>query len=147
MRTQLASFQRALPRLMLCGAAVLSLAACGTIPAPEPGGRWRALDRFSDVPTAILLKGHYVYYVAPVDGTLKGVLERWAADSGVALKYLSTHDFTLHSRAAEVRAEDLGTAVRLLSDAYAGYGLAVRFESGAIVVDVPFQAPSAEDAA
>ncbi|WP_432591916.1 hypothetical protein [Stenotrophomonas maltophilia] len=121
-----------------------TIAGCGTTPAPEFGGRWRPLDRFADVSTPILLQSRYVYYVAPVDRTLKGVLERWAADSGVPLTYRSAHDFTLHAGSSGVRATDLGTAVQQMESAYQRHGLQIRFESGTIVVRVAGDAANME---
>lgn len=125
----------------------VTLVACGTTPAPNYGGRWQPMDRLAPEATPILLQRHYVYYVAPVDNTLKGVLERWARDSGVPLDYSAAHDFTLHSVSGHVRADDLGTAVRMMQTAYQSYGLSIRFESGRIAVQavadasVPQEAP------
>lgn len=134
------------PSKLLCVSALLacSLVGCGTTPAPEFGGRWRPLDRFAPSATPILLQSSYVFYVAPVDRTLKGVLERWAADSGVPLKYRSAHDFTLHADSSRVRAGDVGSAVKQMEAAYIGYGLLIRFEGGAIVVRVAGDAAGVE---
>ena len=119
--------------LLLCIATVVA-AGCATAPAPDPAGRWRPVNRFGDAPQAIPLRPAYVYYAAPLDRTLKGLLERWAADSRMTLDYRHAEDFTLYSRVADVRSYDLRVAVGQLAAAYAAQQVAIAVEGDRIVV-------------
>ena len=117
---------------------VVSLSAlvsgCATPPAPEYGGRWRPVNRFSEAPQEIALQRSYLFYASPLDATLKTMLERWAADSKMALDYQAPVDYTLHAPVADVRSDDLGSAVSRLSTIYAAQRLAITVEGNRIVV-------------
>lgn len=65
--------------------ATLALAACGTPAAKDFGGSWKPLNQFQSSTTAIPLSQDYTFYAAPMDGTLKTMLTRWAGDSGMTL--------------------------------------------------------------
>src|SRR5580765_2605795 len=79
--------------LAIATAALMS--ACTTTPAPEFGGKWRPVNRFADTTREIPLNPAYTYYALPMDGTLKGVLVRWAKDTHVGLSYQLSSDYTL----------------------------------------------------
>lgn len=119
------------------GLLVILLAAtagCATKPAPEYGGRWKPVNRYAETPQEIPLHQTYLFQPAPMDGTLKTMLERWARDSRMALSYQHTSDFTLHAGVAPIRTNDLQEAVSQLSAAYGAQGIVVAAEGGQIVV-------------
>lgn len=101
------------------------------------------MNRFGSAPEAIPLQPAYLYYAAPVDRTLKGLLERWAADSHLALDYRHPADFTLYQRVSEVRSDDLRTAIGQLNALYAAQQVAVSVEGDRIVVRRPGSTPPA----
>jgi hypothetical protein len=120
--------------LPLMAAMTLALTACATQPAPEYGGRWKAVNRFAETTQEIPLYQSYVFYPSPMDGTLKNMLDRWARDSKMTLSYLHSSDFTLHSAVAQIHTNDLQQAVSQLSAAYAAQGVSVTTEGNQIVV-------------
>jgi hypothetical protein len=109
-------------------------AGCATKPAPEYGGRWKAVNHYAEAPQEIPLYQAYLFYPSPMDGTLKTMLERWARDSKMTLSYLHASDFTLHAAVADIRTNDLGQAVSQLSSAYGTQGVSVTTEGNQIVV-------------
>lgn len=113
------------------------VAACGTRPAPEYGGRWKPVNRYAETAREIPLHEAYVFHPSPMDRTLKAMLERWARDAGQPLSYLHDSDFTLHAGVAGIRTGSLAEAAAQLSAAYAGQGISVRVEDGRIVVRGP----------
>lgn len=121
-------------RTALLAAVAVLFAGCATPDAPDFRGRWKPLNQFSETPQAIPLHQGYVYQASPVDGTLKGMLSRWAKDSKLGLSYLHPNDYTLHASAARVRTYDLRAAAAELSAAYAGQGVRVSVEGAQIVV-------------
>lgn len=121
-------------RNALLAATAMSLAGCATPDAPDFRGRWKPLNQFAETPQAIPLHQGYVYQASPVDGTLKGMLSRWAKDSKMGLSYLHPNDYTLHASAARVRAYDIRAAAAELSSAYAGQGVRVSVDGTQIVV-------------
>ena len=110
------------------------LAGCATRPAPDFGGRWKAVNRFSVAAEEIPLHQTYVFYPSPMDGTLKNMLTRWAKDSKVTLSYLHPSDFTLHAPVAQLRTSDLQVAVSQLTAAYAGQRISITASNSQIVV-------------
>lgn len=115
-------------------ALIMALAACGTSPAPAFKGRWQPLNRFPATTQAIPLDAPYVFYASPMDGTLKQMLARWAADANMPLSYQHTADFTVHANAARVRTGSLSEALALLQSAYLAQRLDIIAEDGRIVV-------------
>jgi hypothetical protein len=113
------------------------VAGCATKPAPEYGGRWKAVNRYPTTPQEIPLHRDYAFYPSPLDGTLKAMLERWARDSKMTLSYLHSSDFTLHSAVAQIRTNDLNEAVSKLSLAYVAQGVMVSIAGNQIVVRDP----------
>lgn len=111
-----------------------ALSACAARPAPEYGGRWKAVNRYAEEPQEIPLYQSYVFYPSPLDRTLKTMLTRWARDSKMTLSYLHSSDFTLHNEVARIQTNDLGEAVSQLSSAYADEGVQVTAEGNQIVV-------------
>lgn len=119
--------------LVLIGS-LLALSGCATKPAPEFNGRWRPINRFSESPQEIALYQSYTYYAAPLDGTLKNMLERWAKDSKMSLSYLAPMDYTLHEPVAEIHTADIRDAASRLTAIYAPQSLVVSVEDSQIVV-------------
>ena len=113
---------------------IAMLAGCATRPAPDFGGRWKAVNHFSVVVEEIPLHQTYVFYPSPMDGTLKNMLTRWAKDSKMALSYLHTSDFTLHAPVAQLRTSDLQVAVSQLTSAYAEQRISITASNSRIVV-------------
>lgn len=112
------------------------VAGCATPPAPEYGGRWRPVNRFSEAPQEIALQQSYMFYASPLDGTLKTMLERWATDSKMSLDYQAPVDYTLYAPVADVRSNDIDNATSRLNAIYAAQRLAVSVEGNRIVVRV-----------
>ncbi len=110
------------------------LAACGTTPAPDYGGRWRPVNRFSAATEAIPLYQSYVFQASPMDGTLKKMLERWAKDTNMTLSYLHPSDFTLHAPVASVHTGSAQDAVSQLNAIYSAQHVGVAIEGNQIVV-------------
>lgn len=125
--------------LILCAAAC---AACATRPAPDISGRWKPVNHFAGSVQEIPLYQAYMFYPAPMDGTLKNMLERWSTDSSMTLRYLHPSDFTLHGSIGGMRTGNLADATDALNAVYAPYGVAINIEGGHILVqqvgaDVP----------
>lgn len=138
-------------RNMLCAAFLCStalLAGCATPKATEPRGKWMPVNRMAEAPQAIPLHSSYLYQSAPVDGTLKGMLTRWAKDSGLSLSYQHPNDYTLYGPVAKIHTVSIAEAVAALSAAYAAQGVLVVVERSQIVVSVAANAgDGAADAA
>lgn len=126
-------------------ALLLLLPACKTSPAPEPHGKWYPVNRFPAQTQAIRLSAAYVFYVTPMDGTLKNLLTRWARDSNMQLQYGIDMDYTLHAPAAQIRTSNMSDALAQLSALYRGQGVEIRTSPGLIVVAAPV--PSGDGAA
>lgn len=120
--------------VVLLAVLMAATAGCATKPAPEYGGRWKAVNRYAEEPREIPLYEAYVFYPSPMDGTLKAMLTRWARDSKMTLSYLHSSDFTLHSAVAQIHTNDLKEAVSQLTSAYAAQGVSVTTEGNQIVV-------------
>lgn len=125
------------------------LVSCATPEPPGWRGRWRPVNRLAETPSPIPLVERYVFHVSPADGTLRSLLARWAADTGMSLAYQHGYDYTLHQAAARVSTTDLHAAADLLTRAYAAQGLAVMVEGNRIVVRAApvASAPGAEASA
>lgn len=122
------------PLRPLLAALLLALSACGTTPAPGIKGKWQPVNRFADMPQELPLQQAYVYYAAPLDGTLKSMLERWARDSRMKLAYRHPSDFTLHAPVAQLRSGSLQDAAAELSRLYAAQGISISVQGDEIVV-------------
>ena len=120
----------------LLTAFTLGLTACATSPAPDVAGRWKPVNRYAEVPQEIPLQQAYVFFVSPLDGTLKNTLARWARDSKMTLSYLHSSDFTLHSPVATIRTNSLRDALNQISAAYASQQVNVVAEENQIVVRI-----------
>jgi len=118
------------------------MVGCATTPAPDFRGRWKAVNRYAADTREIPLHETYLFYPAPMDGTLKTMLTRWARDSNMSLSYLHTSDFTLHAPVARIRTGDLQDALSQLNTAYDGRGVVISVSQNQIVVRSLEQAPS-----
>lgn len=112
----------------------LALAACGTPSAPDYGGRWKPVNRFSAHATSIPITPDYVYFVSPLDATLTRLLTRWASDSGRRLDYGLPDDFTLHLPASAIRTNNLEAAAEALNRLYSAQGVFVDIQAERIHV-------------
>lgn len=92
------------------------------------------MNHYGEQPQVIPLRPAYVYYAAPVDRTLKGLLERWARDSHMALDYGHDADFTLYRPVADVHSDDLRSAVASLAALYVSQQVAIAIEGDRIIV-------------
>lgn len=115
-------------RLLGC-LCVLLLAACASSHAPDIAGRWKPVNRLATSTTAIPLHQDYVYQIAPMDGTLKVLLERWARDTGLTLEYGVDHDYTLVATLASIKTTDRAVALAELGRAYQQQGLELTSDS------------------
>lgn len=118
----------------LAGVFTLGLTACATSPAPDVAGRWKPVNRYSAIPQEIPLQQEYVFFVSPLDGTLKNTLARWAKDSKMTLSYLHSSDFTLHAPVATIRTSNMRDALNQITAAYASQQVHVVAEQNQIVV-------------
>lgn len=109
-------------------------AGCATRPAPDFKGRWKSVNRYAETTEAIPLHQSYVFQAAPMDGTLKNMLTRWAKDSKMSLSYLHTSDFTLHAPVEQVNTSSLEQAASQLTSIYAGQRVSVTVEGKQIIV-------------
>ncbi len=123
-------------RLVIGAALAIVLSSCATRPAPDFGGRWKNINRFSEETQAIPLQDAYLFYASPMDGTLKKMLERWANDSDMVLTYRHPMDYTLYSAVADIRTPSLQEAVSQLNAAYASQQVSVGVSGGEIVVRI-----------
>lgn len=121
--------------------ATLALMGCGT-PAPKDfGGPWKPVNRFQEQPTAIPLNQTYVYFASPMDETLKRMLTRWAKDSGLALSYQLSADFTLYTPVAQIRTVDIRAAAAQLNSIYSAEGVHVTVSDRQILVTLASAPP------
>ncbi|MGY3266662.1 hypothetical protein [Lysobacter sp. HA35] len=121
-------------RFLVVVAATASLAACATRPPPSATGRWMPVNHYDAQSIALPLRPAYVYYAAPVDRTLKGLLERWARDSKMELEYRHDSDFTLYRGVADLHGDDLRSTLAQLASLYAAQQVAIDVEGNRIVV-------------
>ena len=120
-----------------------ALAGCATRPAPDFGGRWKPVNRYSEAPSEIPLHQSYVFYPSPMDGTLKTMLARWAQDTSMQLDYQHYSDFTLHRGVSAINSTSLPDAIGQLNSAYAAQGVVIAREGDRIVVRTAPSAPAA----
>lgn len=113
---------------------VATTIGCSTNAAPGLKGRWQPVNRFAEAAEAIPIAKSNIFYVAPVDATLKTLLERWAKESEKKLSYQHPNDFTLHAQVAGIRTADLSLALVALDTAYAGHEISIAIEGQSIVV-------------
>lgn len=109
-------------------------AGCATRPAPDFKGRWKSVNRYAETTEAIPLHQSYVFQPAPMDGTLKNMLTRWAKDSKMSLSYLHSSDFTLHAPVEQVNTYSLEQATSQLTSIYAGQRVSIVVEGKQIIV-------------
>lgn len=135
--------QQGLVKSFIAVAAMVMVAGCATRPAPDFGGRWKPVNRFDSTPTEIPLYSSYAFQASPMDGTLKVMLERWAADSGMTLEYRLGSDYTLHGGVARISTTSAQQAVADVSTAYAAQGVSVSIVGNKIVVASAAAVPTA----
>lgn len=123
-------------------ALVVVQVGCATRPAPDFKGRWKSVNRYAETTEAIPLHQSYVFQPAPMDGTLKNMLTRWARDSKMSLSYLHSSDFTLHAPVEQVSTYSLEQAASLLTSIYAGQRVSVAVEGKQIIVREAGLAPA-----
>jgi hypothetical protein len=115
--------------------AASALAACGTPAAKNFGGHWKPVNHFQAQPTEIPLVADYTYYAAPMDGTLKTMLARWAGDSGRELSYQLPFDVTLYTPVSSIRTTSIDSAAQQLTQIYAAQHVRVSATDQKILVD------------
>jgi len=113
----------------------LGLVGCGTQPARDFRGSWKPVNRFQALPTEIPLDRPYTFYAAPMDETLRTMLERWAKDTGRTLDYQLGYDVTLYRPVADIHTPDLAQAADQLSTIYAAQGVQVTGQPRRILVE------------
>jgi hypothetical protein len=110
------------------------LTACAGRHAPDFGGRWKPVNHYADAPQEIPLHQAYVFRASPMDGTLKGMLTRWAADRKMTLAYRHPSDYTLTTPVARIDTPDIQVAAASLGSIYAPQGVSVAIEGNQILV-------------
>jgi hypothetical protein len=123
-------------KFLISAAMIVALSSCATRPAPDFGGRWKNVNRFSEETQAIPLQDAYLFYASPMDGTLKKMLERWAKDSDMVLTYRHPMDYTLYAAVADIRTPSLQEAVSQINAAYASQQVSVGVSGSEIVVRI-----------
>lgn len=121
-------------RLPAVALVALACAACGPRPAPDISGRWKAVNQYAEQTEEIPLQQAYVYQAAPLDRTLKTMLERWARDSKLQLAYEHGSDFTLHAPVARMRSTQLTQATAELTSIYAPQRVVVFVDGNRLIV-------------
>lgn len=111
------------------------LAGCGAT-SREWSGAWQPVHPAATAPRVLPLQGQREFYVAPLDGSLRGVLSRWARDAQLELDWHIHEDYTLFGLIATVRAADLDEALAQLSALYAGQRVDLSRVEGRIVARV-----------
>ncbi|MFK2905895.1 hypothetical protein ISP17_18185 [Dyella ginsengisoli] len=117
--------------------ASLAMTACGTPPAKDFRGSWKPVNRFQDAPVEIPLDQPYTFYAAPMDETLKSMLDRWAKDTGRTLTYELGFDVTLYKPVADIHTTNLEDAASRLNEIYGAQGVLVIAHPREIVVRAP----------
>jgi hypothetical protein len=125
-----------LSKFLFAAALAVVLSACATRPAPDFGGRWKNVNRFSEETQAIPLQEAYLFYASPMDGTLKNMLERWADDSNMVLTYRHPMDYTLYAAVADIRTPSLQEALSQLNAAYSAQQVSIGVSGNEIVVRI-----------
>jgi len=118
----------------LVSSILVLLIGCATRSAPDIKGRWKAVNHYAETTEAIPLYQAYVFYSSPMDGTLKGMLTRWAKDSRMTLSYLHPSDFTLYAPVAKIQTSNLEQAISLLNADYAAQHVSINVDNKQIVV-------------
>ncbi len=113
------------------------IAGCGTPQPKDFGGPWHPVNRYQSAPMKIALSQSYTFFAAPMDGTLKSMLARWAKDSGRTLDYQLHADYTLFSPVTRIHTTDIQEAARQLSEIYATEAVRVAIQGRDIVVTQP----------
>lgn len=121
--------------------ACMSLIACGTSPAKDFKGSWLPVNRYRSAPVEIPLHHEYTFFAAPIDGTLKSMLTRWAKDTDRTLRYEVSYDVTLYNPVATIRTTDLGAAAAGLNAIYVAQGVRVMAKPGEILVQSTHRLP------
>lgn len=117
------------------------LLATSAAVVPGCASRWKPVNRFAEATREIPLQQAYVFYASPMDRTLKAMLTRWAADTGMTLSYRHSSDFTLHAPVAQIRTTRLPEALDQLRAAY-GNRLELTIVQNAIVASAASATPS-----
>jgi hypothetical protein len=112
----------------------LTLTACAAPAAKDFGGRWKPVNHYQSAPTEIPLAKAYTFYAAPMDGTLKTMLTRWAKDSGWQLSYLLSSDFALYTPVSQLHTTDVQEAIAKLNTLYAQQDVLISADSRQIQV-------------
>jgi len=118
----------------LVSSILVLLLGCATRSAPDIKGHWKTVNHYAETTVAIPLYQSYVFYSSPMDGTLKGMLTRWAKDSKMTLSYLHPSDFTLYAPVVEIRTSNLAQAISLLNADYAAQHVSINVDNKQIVV-------------
>jgi hypothetical protein len=110
------------------------LTGCGAPVPVEFGGNWVPVNRFQDKPQEIPLSPTYTYYPSPLDGTLRGMLRRWANDNAMPLVWQLGSDYTLYKAVADLSTNNLQTAIGQLNKIYAAQGVFITADPERILV-------------
>ena len=95
------------------------LSGCAGTEAPQFSGSWKSVNAFDTSIRAIALTREAVFYATPMDATLRGLLSRWARESGKQLDYRHDYDYTLPVGLAALKAPSIKEAVEKLQQTYA----------------------------
>lgn len=70
-----------------------------------------------------------------MDGTLKTMLTRWTADTGMKLSYKLRSDFSLPKTTAAIHTTEVRDATSQLSAIYAAQGVAIIVDGSQLIVE------------
>lgn len=119
------------------------LAGCAAPPPRDFSGKWQPVNHYASTVEPIPLTRRYEYHASPLDVSLKGMLARWAKDTGMRLDYRVANDFTLTTSATAIHTTDVGAALSELNAIYSAEGLTVADHSGWFEVTTTASAASA----
>lgn len=107
---------------------------CANAPLSAVSDDWRPLNIYQNSIQPIPLKRVYYFHAMEIDGSLKGLLERWSSDNSIELVYGIESDFTLTTEVSAIKKTELSPAIAMLNDIYAKSGARISVEDGKIVV-------------
>lgn len=122
---------------LCCMLSLVLLTGCATARAPNFAGEWRPVNAYDLSIRAIPLRAQTSFYPIPMDATLRGLLTRWAKESGRLLDYRHDQDYTLPVKISSLKADSIEVAVEKLQQIYADAAISIKIDrlSYAIVVE------------
>lgn len=127
------------PSLRLgCAPLVLALLqACAAPQAPDFADNWKPVNTFQEVAVEIPLKEEgelHKFQMLPTDSTLRGLMQRWAKESGGELDWQYPSDLSLVATLQNVKDNNFQKALQAVRRSYAEKKLRIQVLSNKNVV-------------